>query len=92
MTKRPAGAGDRDDQEVNLSRELQVAFGENVRSQRMKLGLKQSDLSIRCGIDQSVISKIERGEFNLTIKQMTRLAKALDGEVTSMLKPQMDNQ
>jgi transcriptional regulator with XRE-family HTH domain len=58
----------------------------------MKLGLKQSDLSIRCGIDQSVISKIERGEFNLTIKQMTRLAKALDGEVTSMLKPQMDNQ
>ncbi len=89
MTKRPAGT---DDREVNLSRELQVAFGENVRSQRMKLGLKQSDLSIRCGIDQSVISKIERGEFNLTIKQMTRLAKALNGEVTSMLKPHMDNQ
>ena len=77
-----------EDRDAKLLRELQMAFGNSVRRQRTKIGLKQSELSSRCGIDQSVISKIERGEFNLTIKQMIRLASALDGEVTSMLKAQ----
>ena len=53
--------------------------------------MKQSELAERCGIDQSVISKIERGEFNLTIKQMSRLANALDGNVTAMLKAQSED-
>ena len=87
MTKPPLPASE-PDREAYLSTELQSAFGDSVRGYRLKLGWKQSDLSERCGIDQSVISKIERGEFNLTIKQMSRLANALDGDVTEMLKAQ----
>jgi len=74
------------DHDANPPAKLQAAFGKNVRRLRLQLGLKQSELSERCGVDQSVISKIERGELNLTIKQMSRLADALEGDVITMLK------
>lgn len=90
MTKRPVQSGERDDQEANLSYELQETFGENVRRQRVALGLKQSEVSERSGIAQPVISKIENGQVNLTLRQMSRLAKVLDGDVTSMLKATLD--
>ena len=81
-TSRPA----EDDQDANLSSELQAAFGENAKRQRVALGLKQSEVSERSGIAQPVISKIENGQVNLTLRQMTRLARVLDGDVTSMLR------
>ena len=40
--------------------------------------MSQVELAARCGIDQSDISKIERGIANPTVDTLERIAKALD--------------
>lgn len=48
---------------------------------RAKAGLSQSELASLTGIDQSDISKIERGVANPSVNTLNRLAKALGMEV-----------
>lgn len=48
---------------------------------RAKVGLSQSELASITGIDQSDISKIERGVANPSINTLNRLAKALGMEL-----------
>ena len=83
MAKRPSL--DLQQEDTELSAELQAIFGESVRSQRVKSGWTQGELSKRSGIAQEEISRIENGQINLTIRTMSRLAKILDGDVAKML-------
>ena len=50
-------------------------------SARAKRGLTQSQLAALTGIDQSDISKIERGAANPSLNTLDRLATALDMEL-----------
>jgi len=59
--------------------ELKVANA--VVNARAKAGLSQSELASITGIDQSDISKIERGVANPSINTLNRLAKALGMEL-----------
>lgn len=54
---------------------------------RLSQELSQKDLSIRSGIDQGNLSKIENGEGNPTIKVLSRIAKALDMELIIQFVP-----
>lgn len=49
---------------------------------RAKSGLSQKELSKLTGIDQSDISKIERGLSNPSISTLERIAKALGGNLS----------
>ena len=51
--------------------------GNAVLSLRAKAGLSQADLSAATGIDQSDISKIERGVSNPSISTLKRIASAV---------------
>ena len=53
-----------------------------VASARASKGMSQKQLAAITGIDQSDISKIERGIANPTISSLERIAKALGGELT----------
>ena len=55
-----------------------VAFGYKVKYRRFELELSQSELAKRIGIDQSDLSKIEKGLANPTYKMMKRISKALE--------------
>lgn len=48
---------------------------------RAKSGLSQKELSLRTNIDQSDISKIERGVGNPSVNTLNRLAKAMEMEL-----------
>lgn len=48
--------------------------------------MTQQQLSKLSGIDQSDISKLERGELNPSIMQIKRIAKALKADLKIMLK------
>ena len=83
MTKQPTL---KQDQDATLSVELQIAFGENVRAARSKVGLSQAELAERTGIAREDISRIENGQSNPTLRTMSRLASVLDGDVARMLQ------
>ena len=55
-----------------------VRVGQAVWDARSKAGMTQSALSKACGIDQSDLSKLERGLLNPSIGLLERIAGALD--------------
>ena len=63
-----------------------IADGENpVRVWREYRGLTQAKLARRAGLDQTAVSKIERGERGATVKAMRVLADALGVRIDSLV-------
>jgi len=60
------------------------AIGQSVREARRRAGLRQRDLERRCGLDQTVISRIENGR--MPSLRWTRFA-ALVGALGSAWEP-----
>ena len=58
-----------------------IQVGNAVLAARAKKGLSQMELSEITGIDQSDISKIERGVANPSVGTLTRIAEAMDGHL-----------
>jgi ribosome-binding protein aMBF1 (putative translation factor) len=54
-----------------------ASFGGNVRKRREQLGLTQTELADRIGVNQAEISRIERGRRNPTISAVFELNAAL---------------
>ena len=52
-------------------------FGANVRAKREAQELSQEALAERADLDRTYIGGIERGERNLSLKNVVRVAKAL---------------
>lgn len=50
-----------------------MTFGEWVRLRRMQAGLTQRELGDRTGIDQAIISKIERDQVPVDLREMERI-------------------
>lgn len=62
--------------------DIQKSSSQAVLSARAKAGLSQKELSELTGIDQSDISKIERGVANPSVATLERIAAALGGHLT----------
>lgn len=62
--------------------ELEKAASQAVLSARARAGLSQKELSELTGIDQSDISKIERGVANPSVTTLERIATALGGRLS----------
>ena len=55
-----------------------MTLGTTLRRFRLNAGLSQGELASRAGLNQSMISRIERGEFeNITLDTLRGLAHAL---------------
>ena len=54
-----------------------VALGYQIKQKRLMLSLSQEELSLLTGINQSDLSKIEKGKMNISIKTLSRVVKAL---------------
>lgn len=65
---------------------LVLALCEVIRDNRKKRNLSQSELSRRSGLHRSYIGDLERGARNLSVKNMFRLAAALDISATELVK------
>lgn len=62
----------------NLQQEYLKQFGKHLKSMREAKGISQRSLATSCNVDHSHISKIERGEKNITILTVLELANALE--------------
>jgi len=55
-----------------------VKFGQRVRHERTTRKLSQEQLAELAGVHRTYIGMIERGEKNITLQNIEKLAKALD--------------
>lgn len=60
---------------------LLASIGKRVQSLRENRGLTQEQLEEKSGINTKYISAIERGQKNVTIKTLEKIAKGLDIEL-----------
>lgn len=60
-----------------MKKEVIIKFGQKVRSERTKLSLSQEELASRAGVHRTYIGMIERGEKNITLENIEKIAKAL---------------
>ncbi|MFM0613182.1 helix-turn-helix transcriptional regulator [Paraburkholderia nemoris] len=63
-----------------------MAIGGAIRACRQQQGLSQEALADLCGIDRSHMGKIERGERNVTILNIVRIATALNCRPSRLLR------
>ena len=68
-------------QTVRVVAPAHVVSGSAVLRARMLRDMSQKELASRCGIDQSDMSKIERGISNPTVDTLERIAEALKLEL-----------
>lgn len=53
-------------------------FGETLREHRQRTGLSQEKLAAKAGIDRTYLGGAERGERNVALVNIVRLAEALE--------------
>jgi transcriptional regulator with XRE-family HTH domain len=62
-------------------------FGDKVRHLRAQKGItSQMELAFKVGLDRTYIGGIERGERNVALKNIERLAKALGVSIEELFK------
>ena len=57
---------------------IKLKVGETVRMLRTKRGYSQEELAFRSGLHRTYIGSLERGERNIAIVNIVKIAQALD--------------
>ncbi|MFB9268033.1 helix-turn-helix domain-containing protein [Bradyrhizobium erythrophlei] len=67
--------------------QLRDLLARKVRELRLASEMSQRDLADEAGIRQALISQIERGEANVTLDSLLKIAIALNVEFTDLFEP-----
>lgn len=62
------------------------ALGEAIRAVRVERGYAQERFAAHAGIDRSYFGAVERGEFNITLATLLKIAAGLDVPAWTLLK------
>ena len=69
-----------------MENEILKNFGSKVRHYRELLGLSQEKFAEKANVHRTYIGTVERGETNITLVNVYKLAKALEVNVTQLIK------
>jgi len=61
-------------------------FGERLREVRRAKGLSQEAFANQCGLDRTYIGGIERGERNVSLRNIEIIARALDMSASELMR------
>ena len=70
----------------NDLQDVLASVGESIRTARISAGLSQEALADASELDRSHLGRIERGERNLSILNLKRIANALGISAAELLK------
>jgi len=66
--------------------DIRQRFGDRLRSLRREQGLSQEAFAGVCGLDRTYIGGIERGERNISLRNIEVIAKALDLSISELMR------
>lgn len=61
-----------------------LSLGNKVVSLRREQGLSQADLAYEADVDLSSLSRLERGQVNVTLETLYKIAKTLGVEIKDL--------
>lgn len=66
--------------------DIRVRFGKRVRQLRHRLGLSQEAFADLCALDRTYMGGIERGERNVALRNIEKVARALKLSLSELLR------
>lgn len=63
-----------------------AAFGERLRNLRKVAGLSQEELAKRAGLHRTYVGAVERGERNVSLVNILKLARALKAAPSALFE------
>ena len=69
-----------------MPEKLQKRVGMRIRKLRAKRGWSQEEFADECGLHRTYMGSVERGERNLTLKSLDKIAKTLKVSLSELLK------
>jgi transcriptional regulator with XRE-family HTH domain len=61
-----------------------IRFGQAVRKRRMELDLSQEDLAERADLHRTYVADVERGVRNISLRNIHKLAQALEMSIADL--------
>jgi transcriptional regulator with XRE-family HTH domain len=71
---------------AHVEGDLQKRLGKNLRAFRLAKGLSQEELADLLGFHRTYVGGLERGERNVTLRTLSRLARELGVDPLSLLR------
>ncbi|WP_147199822.1 helix-turn-helix transcriptional regulator [Pantoea sp. MBD-2R] len=65
---------------------IKVLFGTRVKLLRLQAGLSQEAFALKCGLDRTYVSGIERGLRNPTLEVIALIASGLGVEIKNLIE------
>lgn len=69
-----------------MSDDIRATLAANVRSARAALGISQDELAAQAGIHRTYLGAIERGERNISLASLQKLADAVGRPPSDLLR------
>ena len=66
--------------------DVRIRFGKALRARRKKLGVSQEEFADMCELDRTYIGGIERGERNVSLANIEKIARALRITLTQLFR------
>lgn len=66
--------------------DIKKKFGKNLKRLRLEKGISQESLALSADLDRTYIPSIEKGERNVSITVVEKLANALNVSVSEFFK------
>lgn len=67
-------------------RDILKRFGARVRELRLEKGLSQEKFAGKCGLDRTYLGSVERGERNIALRNIEKIAKAFGKSAAELMK------
>lgn len=69
-----------------MSQDIRQILANNIKNLRTQKKLSKEELSLVLGVDNSYVSKLEKGKINITLDKIEMLANYFETEVYLLLK------
>ena len=66
--------------------DILLRFGQRVRELRQAQGLSQESFASHAGLDRTYVGGVERGERNISLRNIEVLAVALDTSISELMR------
>lgn len=69
-----------------MNQDIRQILANNIKNLRIQKKLSREELSFVLGVDNSYVSKLEKGKINITLDKIEMLANYFETEVYLLLK------